>query len=1352
MAQAAPSAGAWLDGWLQRLAEQGWSLGPRERLQVQALLARLAASGELPQDPAAMLALAGPLLCGTPGQQRRYAKLLQEYVAEAAKGRRQKGAAADDLPEGEERPAETSPPWWRRPWGLAAALVLLLALALGIKLAIERGAAKTPTPRPATSAPSAAGSSGAGAGATRPAADTPSAQPSDWYVLPQPLPEPQWVAPAWSTPARATLAAAGAASLLLLAAVAWRSRQRRMALQGTRSDAAVEHHLLYDPAPVSLAPHPVLVRAVGRSLRQRVAGDTHALDLPGTLRATIEAHGALSPRWRALQRLPEYLVLIDRRHPADHQAAYAEALADALFRAGVALQVYHFDASPAAGVWARGALGNADPLTRRRVPLSELAARGQGVRLLVFGAADACINPATGVSQPWMSALTGFAERAWFTARPMADWGAAEQAADAAGFLVLPLQEAALQTLAGWLTAERLTLALDPDTPGPLPAELSGMGLGWVTGHDAPPPEVQERLLRELRRWLGGVRFQWLCACAIFPAVTPPLTMALGRHVVGEGRALALGVSALSALPWFRWGRMPDWLREALLDRLSPAYREQLQAVVQQRLSEAMGRGPGPALADVATRVNAWLQRGRGAAQDLVLADYLQREDRLSRLAQRLPEALRRRLFRAGRGERGFRPGWLAVPAAIALAGVLALTPAWLALVPQEASSPLPLMERFAAGTDLQRGAVRELRFIGELALQVRFDNGEQRSFALPQRADEKVEPWEKLDRGAALMDRYGRSGLTALADGSASVGIGPDGTVNLRWNSGAAVARLAAGPGQRALAAAFTPNGGRVVGVMSDGEIRIWGERRLEFVVLACSGGPLDQQTRNFADRMHHQVLATAPLRHGAEFIGLTEPVWRELTTARQLAEGETWIGNEVPAEDRRRLQVLDAPPARTVRDGGLQGYAVVSSACDASGPAQSPPEPTPGTGADEPIAGLSPKAQAALAAKLDRMFGNDKPDRIAATQEIARDPELFSDAITLAVPRALRIVQPSRLPMTDARASAVVNTLVLLQQATPATLNRLRDGITKLLEGAAGLGPETAKQAELVRSRLQAAAGKKPTIYVQLADESQRAAVQAMLATLPAGAFDIPRFELRPKEVPSRAELRMVDFSDRATARQFSAGRGLSLAGIRSKAKQAATDKDVYELWVDAGLCRTRQAAGCPAAAVATVPPQGQQGPASAAVGPTTASAAKAPDSSIDELGRKAVAQLDFVVDVFTCEAAGGKSAGKGQSESSAALADRLVKAFQGNAYKLRLQAQALKAAPTPPASLLLMSDPAHESTLVNFERILKLKGFDGIELRQTDIARLAPSEEARQMLSAGFKIPGAERRLLLVACSAN
>src|SRR5204862_161358 len=56
--------------------------------------------------------------------------------------------------------------------------------------------------------------------------------------------------------------------------------------------------------------------------------------------------------------------------------------------------------------------------------------------------------------------------------------------------------------------AERLTLALDADSPQTFPALLRGSALDWVSRADAPPPEALEALIQQLRAMLGGERFQ----------------------------------------------------------------------------------------------------------------------------------------------------------------------------------------------------------------------------------------------------------------------------------------------------------------------------------------------------------------------------------------------------------------------------------------------------------------------------------------------------------------------------------------------------------------------------------------------------------------------------------------------------------------------------------------------------------------------------------------------------------------------------------------------------------------------------------------------------------------------------
>lgn len=1346
MAHPARSAGVWLDGWLQRLAEQGFSLGPRERLQVQTLLARVAADGELAADPAAMLALAGPLVCGTREQQRRYTRLLDSYVAEM---RRPRAAAADpDLPDEAARAAQAAEAHAARHRRLlrrlGAALVLLTVLLVWRVLVSGEAGNRTRAASQAASSGAVAGSAAVPVPVPVPTAPEPS-----WQVLPQPLPEPLLKAPPWSAPLRAGLVTASGAAALLLLALAWRQQRRRMALQGTRSDAAVQHHLLYDPAPVSMAPHPVLVRAVGRSLRQRTAGDAQVLDLPGTLAATVAAHGALSPRWRAMQRMPEYLVLIDRRHAADHQAAYAEALVDALFRAGVALHVYHFDASPAAGCWARGALGNADPLTRRRVSLAELAARSQGLRLLAFGAADAFINPATGAAQPWTSALAGFGQRAWFTARPMADWGAAEEAADAAGFLVLPLQQAALQTLAGWLTAERLTLALDPDTPAALPDELRQAGLNWVVA-DAPPPEVQQRVLQQLRLWLGGVRFQWLCACAIFPAVTPPLTLALGRHVVGEGRALALGLVALSALPWFRWGRMPAWLRESLLEQLSATHREQLQAVVQQRLSDALGRGSGPALADVATRVNAWLRRGGGAAQDLLLAEYLAQKDRLSRLAQWLPEALRRRLFRDGRGERGLRAWLLAGPAAVALAGAVALTPAWQQLVPMQAESALPLLASLKLGS-APAAAVSDIAFVSEQTVRVRYADGTVRMAYLadgPQRRSLEM-PAEAGPALRAFADQHARVAPLARPDGGARVEVVPrSGAVLVHYvrHEPPATVSLRLRPGQRARAAAFTPSGSRVVAITDDGELRVWGLPRIEFDVIVCNDAAASQWLRP----EDLDAVAPAARAAGIEFERLSEAVWRGLSGPELPSVGEVRMGGVVGDTSAKALSVLveslvartpglGAVPLRRVPDAAV---AAVASSCAR----QAEPQPTAPDETVAAIMGLSAQQVQALTRRVDRLFGNDKDDRVAATRELLADGDAFSDAITLALPRALRITQPSRLPMTDARASGVVNTLVLLQQALPATLNSHRAQIEQLLAGVPRIGGETQKQAEPVAARLKAAAGRRPLLYVQIASEMQRAPAQALLAELPAARFNVQPMELRTKEAPSRPELRIVGLSDRATARPWALAKSLPMLGIRPRAK-APPDNDTYEVWLDAAWCVTRTAPACPVLAVAA--PVAAPPPASAAAAESAAALqASAPASA----PQPAVVQNGFRAELFACPSNTGSKPGSSKGTSPQSTLERRVRGVltgMGITARagLELKGSALKST----APVVVASYPANEAAVESIARELRQAGLT-VETQLIDIDAISLSAEAVEASSVGFKLVGPQPRALVLLCAAR
>lgn len=677
MPQPSPPLGITLDLWLDRLDAEGFRVGIRERLLVQSFLTRLAARGDLPESPAETLALLAPLVCTTPDSQRRYHALLGEFLASQARarhaGRRRIGAAGPGRPRGD--PAS---PWFeKRAWGVWALLAMLVLLVAAF-LAWQYW----PEPAPKDTPP---GNQGGQVGHTIPASAPP--------------PQPASVAPPTRPAAlvSAAWAVAGLSGLILAWAGLARLRRQRY-LHAVRSDAQVEEHLLRDPHGVALAVPAGPVRVAARGLRQRVAGEREVLDLKASLAATVRAAGAFSPRWRLVQHTPEYLVLIDRRHPDDHLAAYADALVGALTEQGVTVQPYYFEGTPDHACW-RLRASPTGPLAYDRSGMAELAARYAGHRLLIFAGAEALLDPLDRRPRPWARSLQTLRQRAWFTPMPLASWGADEAALDAQGFLVLPLPADALTTLAGWFSAGDLALDAGADWPLAYPPLLEHAGVAWVARQTPPPDDTLEELRYQLRAYLGPRRHTWLCACALFPALSPQLTLALGQELGLDARERALGLAALGALPWFRHGRMPAWLRQTLVAELGPDAEARLRAFLADRLANALvGGGGAPALTRVATRRSAlwaWLSRGRGPARDRVLVDFL-RPGASTRLAQVLPDALRQRLFNNGLALQGLRPAMLA---GLGLLLVSALAVATLAHRLPLPETPTP---RLAPGTPNQ--------------------------------------------------------------------------------------------------------------------------------------------------------------------------------------------------------------------------------------------------------------------------------------------------------------------------------------------------------------------------------------------------------------------------------------------------------------------------------------------------------------------------------------------------------------------------------------------------------------------------------------------------------------------------
>ena len=670
-----------LDRLLDHLAKSGYGIGVRERLAAHRLVLAATVSGTSSDDPTERFSILEPLLSRNHEEQRRFIPLVRDFLRDGHR-RPSHGLAPDGPNAGQltgQRRYRTYP---------AVAAVIAAAIAT-LWWFIQ-------SPIPPSAPPQEAGSSGQ-AEAVKPAASPPPLA-SSIYIPRGSFPEPPPPATGGGTSLAMLRSALVAVELLIVALLgAFVIRQLRldMYLQRVTTDQELERHVLRaEPADPTSILGDARLRPVSRVLRQRMTGARRAFDPRETLRATVRAGGALVARYRHVRQTPEYLVLIDRLSTHDHQAQLHELLFTRLKQRGVGIDLFNFEASPAAGCsrLQQIASDNENDGTHHPLSVASLSNRYGGHRLLVVGDTSAAFDPVSGSPAGWTSYLGPFPQRVWLTPIPFASWGAAELGVHGLGFLLVPAWPDALETVADWLASDRATPWNDAETSTAFPPTLRGEGLIWTARQRRPPQAVEEDLLFELRNYLNPSGFQWLCACAVFPGISWPLTLALGKVVLPaevrrSGREIGRRLATLSALPWFRYGRMPDWLRESLVDRLDPDQQPGVRRLIEHRLGDALNRTSGALLTEVAVR--RWLRalfsrRARRVAQDAVLAGFLEPEV-APKLAQRLPDPLRRVLFRNGRPMFGVRRGVLTAAVLLVLGiGVAVLPRPWARLTARQ--------------------------------------------------------------------------------------------------------------------------------------------------------------------------------------------------------------------------------------------------------------------------------------------------------------------------------------------------------------------------------------------------------------------------------------------------------------------------------------------------------------------------------------------------------------------------------------------------------------------------------------------------------------------------------------------
>jgi tetratricopeptide (TPR) repeat protein len=329
--------------------------------------------------------------------------------------------------------------------------------------------------------------------------------------------------------------------------------------------------------------------------------------------------------------------------------------------------------------------------------------------------------------------------------------------------------------------------------------------------------------------------------------------------------------------------------------------------------------------------------------------------------------------------------------------------------------------------------------------------------------------------------------------------------------------------------------------------------------LALQAAEAPLDPRQKSEAER---QLVALAPNADEAA------PVTRPVASAAGPAPA--------PAGDTPSQPTVVAGGAGSV--GGEFGSAAGDIVTRGRPrPAARPPPPPSATG-PVPVAADGPRTPPhidpppATRSRLERsvaaMFDDNKDRRISATTSLIVEPDDLSDAVPIAVARALQALRSP--PLVARESSGVINTLVLLQSALPGTLTSNRAAIEELLAAADGAGDYTRQQATKVRQQLQQALQSKPVGYLQIASEAQRPMAERIVQRLRSSGYAAPAIEVVGTRAPARTELRVQGKSDRAYSRWIAkvisdvTGTTPAVSPLRN----AKPKVDTYEIWLGRDL----------------------------------------------------------------------------------------------------------------------------------------------------------------------------------------
>lgn len=311
-------------------------------------------------------------------------------------------------------------------------------------------------------------------------------------------------------------------------------------------------------------------------MRQRTEDQFYRLNIPETVKATIKSGGQINFQYTQQTRPPEYLMLIDRRSAANHRAAMFNILFEAFRNNDVLVERFYFDGDIRLVF---------NEVTPHGVKLKDLKYRFQNARLLILSDGYNLLNARNGKLAKWTSILSAWKDKAIMTPNVPSNWGRKERQL-AQQFVILP------STVFGFKNVIE-------EFENTEPADFEK----WkkVRATNLEKIEFKGDLIKTLEYYYAKGEdkriVKWIAACAIYPTIHWDLTLSIGKLLAEKTNDLELlnldNLLLINRLPWFIEGKIPQQVRQELVEYLEKNDAEWLEEV-RQHLHKLLQNNPPP--------------------------------------------------------------------------------------------------------------------------------------------------------------------------------------------------------------------------------------------------------------------------------------------------------------------------------------------------------------------------------------------------------------------------------------------------------------------------------------------------------------------------------------------------------------------------------------------------------------------------------------------------------------------------------------------------------------------------------------------------------------------------------------